>query len=344
MHDPVDLRSDTVTRPTPEMYEAMRSAPLGDDVLGDDPTVHELEKESAERLGFEAAVFVPSGSMGNQICLATHCRPGDAALFEEEAHMLFYEAGAPGVIAQVVTRTVPSEDGVMDPEQIERRILKKSLHTPGTVVLCVENTHNRAGGRVVPLRQMRAYREVCDRHGMKLHLDGARVFNAAVALGVDVREVVAGADSVSFCLSKALGAPVGSVVVGTRPFVEEARQWRKRLGGGMRQAGVLAACGLVALRTGVEALAADHARARRLAEAMAAIPGLEIDPAKIETNFAIPDTVLPASQWAEALRERGVWAMPFGPNRLRCVLHRDVDDAKLDVAIAAFREVAEALS
>jgi threonine aldolase len=343
MPDHVDLRSDTVTRPTEEMYAAMRSAPLGDDVLGDDPTVQELEAESAARLGFEAAVFVPSGTMGNQICLATHCRPGDSAIFEEEAHMLFYEAGAPGVIAQVVTRTVPGHGGVMDPEEIERRVLKRSLHTPGSAVLCVENTHNRAGGRVVPLGHMRAYRELCDRHGLKLHLDGARVFNAAVALGVDVREVVAGTDSVNFCLSKGLGSPAGSVVAGSAAFVSEARRWRKRLGGGMRQAGILAACALVSLRSHVGKLAHDHARAKRLAGEIAALPGLRVALDAVETNFVMLETVPPAAAWAEALKDRDVLTMPFGPNRLRCVLHSDVDDAKLDRAIGAFRDVAAAL-
>lgn len=332
----VDLRSDTVTRPTPEMYEAIRATPLGDDVLGDDPTVIELERLAADRVGMESAMYVPSGSMGNQIALATHTRPGDAAIFEEEAHMLFYEGGAPGVIAQVVMRTVPS-DGVMDPLEVEKRVLARSLHTPGTVVLCVENTHNRKGGAVTPPSVMADYRRIADRHAMRVHLDGARVFNAAVALGVDVREITQHVDSVSFCLSKGLGSPVGSVLCGNTEFIQAARFWRKRLGGGMRQAGILAACGIVSLQKMVDRLAEDHRRAQELASRLRSIPGLKV-PNVVETNILMVDTVAPATEWVAAIRERNVWGMAFSPTRIRLVFHYDVDDAGVDSAASAFAE------
>lgn len=339
----VDLRSDTVTRPTPEMYEAMRTAPLGDDVLGDDPTVTELEELSAEILGKEAAVYVPSGTMGNQIALATHVRRGDAILVEEEAHVLYYECGAPGVLAQAVTFTIPSDKGVMDPKEIERRITLRSLHTPGTALLCIENTHNRAGGTIVPLERMRAYQEIAGAHSLKVHLDGARVFNAAVALGVQAREIAATVDSVSFCLSKGLGSPVGSVLCGDAAFIEEARLWRKRLGGAMRQAGILAACGLVSLRTRIDRLAEDHARAKACAEALSGLPGLRVDWDRVQTNMVLVETDRPAKAWLDCLRSEGVLALPPAAQRIRLVLHSDVDDEGLGRAIEAFRKAAKAL-
>lgn len=339
----VDLRSDTVTRPTPEMYEAMRRAPLGDDVLGDDPTVAELEELSAQMMGKKAAVFVPSGTMGNQIAIATHVRRGDAILVEEEAHVLYYECGAPGVLAQAVTFTIPSDKGAMDPKEIERRVTQRSLHTPGTTLLCIENTHNRAGGTVVSLSRMKEYREVAQLHGLKVHLDGARVFNAAVALGVEAREIAATVDSVSFCLSKGLGSPVGSVLCGDAAFIDEARLWRKRLGGAMRQAGILAACGLVSLSTRVDRLAEDHARAKACGEALSELPGLRVEWDRVQTNMVLVETDRPAKQWLDCLRSDGVLALPPAPHRIRLVFHSDVDDAGLGRAIDAFRKAAKAL-
>lgn len=336
----VDLRSDTVTLPTPEMYAAIAKAELGDDVLGHDPTVRGLEELAAEMSGMEDAIFVPSGTMGNQIALATHTKPGESALFEEEAHMLYYEGGSPAVIAGVLTISVPGKHGVPDPADIERRILKRSEHTPGTTLLCLESTHNRAGGTVIPLETHRACREMADRNGLKIHLDGARVFNAAVALGVELREITAYVDTVNFCLSKGLASPVGSVLVGPAEFIREARYWRKRLGGGMRQAGILAACGIVSLKTMVERLAEDHARTARLGEALAELPGLNPWPAP--TNILIVETERPAGEWVQALEARGVHCIAFAPHRLRLVLHKDVDDAGLSHAIAASAEAARA--
>lgn len=340
----VDLRSDTVTRPTVEMYQAMLHAPLGDDVLGDEPTVAKLEMLACERVGMEAAVFVPSGTMGNQIALASHIERGDAILLEEEAHILFYECGAPAVLAGGVTFTLRSDKGTMDPEDVERHVVKGSLHSPGTTLLCIENTHNRAGGTIVPIEAMRAYREVADRHGMKIHLDGARIFNASVALGVDAREITKYVDSVNFCLSKGLGSPVGSLLCGSSDFIGRARQWRKRLGGAMRQAGILAACGIVSLESMINRLADDHRRARSVAAAISEVPGLNVDWDRIQTNMVLVQTERPALEWLRAIREQGVLALAPATHRIRLVFHKDVDDSGAERASAAFHAAAVALS
>jgi threonine aldolase len=337
----VDLRSDTVTRPSKEMFEAMIAAPLGDDVLGDDPTVMELERLAAGMVGKEAAVFVPSGTMGNQIALASHCKPGDAILIEEEAHILYYEVGAPALIAGVVSWTIPSDRGTMDPDYLEKRILKANLHTPGTALICLENTHNRGGGSIIPLESMRAYRSLAERHGVKVHLDGARVFNASVALGVDVREITDQVDSVNFCLSKGLRSPIGSLLCGPADFIDRARIWRKRLGGGMRQAGILAACGIVSLTKNVARLADDHRRAKQIAEAIASLPGVSVDLASVQTNMVLVTTAAPAADWQSKLGDGGVMCFPVAANRLRLVLHADVDDAQVETAISAFKTLAK---
>lgn len=320
----------------------MRQACVGDDVLGDDPTVHELEALAARMVGKEAALFVPSGTMGNQIAIASHCKPGEAIIAEEEAHILYYEVGGPALIAGVLTWTLPSKRGTMDPEQIDRRVLKADLHRPGTTLICVENTHNRAGGAVVPVEAMAAYRQVADRHGVKVHLDGARVFNASVALGVPVTEITRHVDSVNFCLSKGLRSPVGSLLCGSAELIERGRIWRKRLGGGMRQAGILAACGIVSLTQMVDRLADDHARAKRLATALAEMPRFGVDPASVETNMVIVQTDGPAEAWQAKLAEAGVLCLPVAADRLRLVFHADVDDAQTDRAIEAFRALAAA--
>ena len=333
----VDLRSDTVTRPSPEMYQAMAGAPLGDDVLGDEPTVDQLERIAAQKVGKEAALFVPSGTMGNQIALAVHCDRGDAMLIEEQAHMVYYEVGGPAVIANAVSWTLPSDKGIMDPNVVENHVLKRDLHTPGTTLLCLENTHNRAGGTVIPLQILGEYRAIADRHGMKVHLDGARVFNASVGLGVDVQEITKHVDTVNFCLSKGLRSPVGSLLCGPADFIDKARIWRKRLGGGMRQAGILAACGIVSLEKMVDRLADDHRRARSLAQAISEIPGPEIDWDRVQTNIVLVNTPTPAKEWTEALREQGVWCFPVAKDRLRLVLHADVDDEGIARAAEAFK-------
>jgi threonine aldolase len=336
----IDLRSDTVTRPTPEMFEAMRTAPLGDDVLGDDPTVMRLEEVAAAATGKEAAVFVPSGTMGNQIAIATHCRPGDALIAEEESHVLYYEVGGPAVFAQAVSWTIASRSGVMAPDDVEARILKRSLHTPGTSLICIENTHNRAGGTIIPLEVLAAYQRIATEHQVQIHMDGARVFNAAVAQGVPVDQITRHADSVTICLSKGLRAPVGSVLCGTTDFIDHARTWRKRLGGGMRQAGLLAACGILSLTKMVDRLAEDHDRAKRLAHAIDELPGLSVDLESVQTNIVVVRTEDSPEVWQSRLAERDVLCLPFGRDRIRLVLHADVDDEKIDLAIEAFRSLA----
>ena len=334
----VDLRSDTVTTPTEEMMEAMMCAKVGDDVLGDDPTVARLEEIAAMHTGHETAVFVPSGTMGNQIALASHTNPGDSIVAEDEAHILYYEVGAPAVLNGLLTRTVQTERGIMDAESIEKRLLQPSLHTPGTSLICLENSHNRAGGSVTTVESHREIRALADSHRLPIHLDGARVFNAAVALGVEVSQITDQVDSVSFCLSKALGAPVGSVLTGSMDFIEKARIWRKRLGGGMRQAGILAAAGIYALDNHIDKLADDHRRTKELYEALNGLPGL--DPTKPETNILMVNCDLPAENWIKALEEDGIRAFAMDPHRMRFVFHHQVTDEGLEQAKVVFRRIA----
>lgn len=336
----VDLRSDTVTRPPREMLDAMLAAELGDDVLGDDPTVHRLEAMAAERMGKEAAVYVPSGTMANQIAVQVWTQPGDAILVEQEAHVLFYESGGPGVHSGVVTFTLPSDNGVMDPAVVESRITKATEHTPGTTLLCVENTHNRAGGTVVPLDFMRAYRQIADKHGLRVHLDGARIFNAAVALGVEAKQIAAFADTVSFCLSKGLSCPVGSLVCGPADQMEYAHRLRKRMGGAMRQAGLLAACGIYALENLVERLADDHRRAREFAEHVNGLDALCVDLDTVQTNIVRVRTDSPAADWQRRLEEKGVRCFATGPSSLRFVFHREVNDEQTAFAKQVLSDIA----
>lgn len=338
----VDLRSDTVTKPTPEMYQAMADAELGDNVLENDPTVRKLEDLSAELMGMDDALFMPSGTMGNQVALATWTKPGDSVIFEDQAHMIWYEGGGPAVFASVITRGLPSSQGVIDPAVLESAILQRSHHTPGTTLICLENTHNRYGGAITPPETHAAYRRIADEKGVKVHLDGARVFNAAAALGKPVREIVQHVDSVSFCLSKALASPVGSVLCGPKDFIEEAAYWRKRLGGGLRQAGILAACGIVSLTKMVDRLAEDHERALDLATFCSSLPGLMPEPCP--TNILILQTEQPAAVWQSELEQSGIRTIPFDAHRLRAVFHKDVDDAGLQKAKAAFEQVANTLS
>jgi len=337
----VDLRSDTVTRPPCEMLDAMMKAKVGDDVLGDDPTVNELEKLAAKTMGKESAVFVPSGTMGNQMAIASHTNRGEVVLAEENAHILYYEVGGPAIISAVLTRTIPSTKGIMDPQDIESRVMKATIHTPGSTLLCIENTHNRAGGTVTSISRMRDFRAVADRHGMKIHLDGARIFNASIFLGVDVSELTKDADSVNFCLSKGLRSPIGSVLCGPKAFIERARVWRKRLGGGMRQAGFLAAAGIYSLNHCVGRLADDHRRTKELAEELKKNPCLGIDLNCVETNILMVEVPGSSAQWSSDLRQYGILCLPFGETRLRLVFHADVDDEGLCKTIEAFNGIAK---
>jgi len=333
MANVIDLRSDTVTRPTARMREAMAAAEVGDDVYGDDPTVNRLQEMAAARLGFEAALLTPSGTQANLIALMAHCERGDEYIVGQHAHTYRVEGGGAAVLGSIQPQPVESRaDGTLDPELVEAAIKPADIHYPRTRLICLENT---TGGRVIPLENLAAMRRVADRHGLAMHLDGARIFNAAVKLGVDARAIARHFDSVAFCLSKGLGAPVGSLLCGSRALVEHARRWRKVAGGGMRQAGVLAAAGIVALEEHVERLAEDHANARRLAEGLAAIDGIEVDPGAVQTNmvFARVASGTPEAL-AEHLARHGVLARPGRPMRL--VTHLDVSRADVERALAAF--------
>ena len=337
---PVDLRSDTVTRPGPEMRRVIAAAPVGDAVLGDDPSVDALERRAAELLGQERALFFPSGVMANQTALLVLAQPGTEAVIEAGGHILNYEEAAAAAWGGVQLRAVPTEDGLLTPEAVDAAIRPRSPYLVQTSLLCLENTHNSAGGRVLPLPRMEALVEVARRRGVAVHLDGARLPNAAVAAGLEMRAWAALADTVMVSLSKGLGAPVGSVLAGTAESMERAWRVRRRLGGGMRQAGLLAAAGLYALENHFPGLADDHRRARALAAAADALPGLSA-PAP-ETNLVMIDLEprLDPEAVLAGLAERGVWLTRFGPHRLRAVTHRDVDDAGIERAVGALRAAA----
>lgn len=342
-----DFRSDTVTRPTPAMRRAMAEAEVGDDVFEDDPTVAALERRAADLFGKEAGLFVPTGTMGNLAAIACHTQPGEEVFVEALSHAYNNEVGGAARFAGVLTRTLDSDRGLLDPEVVRRFARPASLHSPRTALLIVENTHNFWGGRVVPLAHLGALHAVAREKGMAVHVDGARLFNAAVATGTEPRAWGARCDTLQLCLSKGLGAPVGSLLLGAAEWIARARRVRKTLGGGMRQVGVLAAPGLLALEEGPKHLAADHARARRLAEALADVHGCLVDPAACETNILfVRTTAGPASYGplAAGLEARGVLAVALGDLGVRFVTHRDVDDADVARAVAAVRELAPALT
>lgn len=339
---PIDLRSDTVTRPSPGMREAMARAEVGDDVYGEDPTVNRLQERAAELLGKEAALFVASGTMANQIALGLLTRPGDEVICDEGAHPVNYEAGAIPALWGVQPRTLRGERGLLDPAAVEAAVRPAGDHFPRSRVLEIENTHNRGGGSVYPLERVRALAEVAHRHGLHLYLDGARLLNAVVASGTPARDYAAHATLASLCLSKGLGAPVGSILAGPRDLILEARWLRKRLGGAMRQAGILAAAGLWALDHNVDRLAEDHESARALAAALQALPGVRV-PHPVETNMVFASFEgREATALVARFRAAGVLANPEGsrPDVVRFVTHLDVSRA--DVAEAA-RRIAAAL-
>ena len=337
-----DFRSDTVTRPTPAMRQAMAEAVVGDDVFEDDPTVKALEAEAADAFGKEAGLFTPSGTMANLIALMTHCRPGDEVFVEEYSHTYNNEVGGAGALAGVATRTFSSDEGRMDPEEIASFARAGDLHQPATRLLVVEQTHNFHGGRVVPLDNLKALQTVCREKDMRLHIDGARIWNAIVASGLDARDYGACCDSLMFCTSKGLGAPIGSLLLGSAEFIEVARRNRKRLGGGMRQVGVLAAAAQLALREGPAQLAQDHTRAKALAEGAALIEGAVLDPEDVETNILFLKTSVGLESYepiAAGLSERGVQAIACGGLGVRFVTHRDVDDEDVARALEGLAEL-----
>jgi threonine aldolase len=326
---PIDLRSDTVTRPGPAMREAMARAEVGDDVYGEDPTVNALQERVAALLGKEAALYVPSGTMANQIAIAVHTRPGDDVLVSRGAHCMLYESGAGGGLAGVQFTVIGAASGIFTADEVAAAINPDNHHFAPTTLVAVENTHNRGGGRLVPQREILAIAEVTRARGLALHLDGARLMNAHVATGLSARELAAPFDTVSMCLSKGLGAPVGSLIAGSKALIHRAHRRRKMLGGGMRQAGILAAAGIYALEHNVARLAEDHVNARRFAETLGRAPGVRLEP--VETNIVIWDLArevpVDANELVARARGQGVLLNAVGGRRLRAVTHLDVDGA-----------------
>ena len=338
----IDLRSDTVTKPSAEMRRAMAEAEVGDDVFIEDPTINKLQERAAEIFGRQAALFVPSGSMGNLTCILAQTRQGQEVICEESGHVYNYEMASMSAIGGVLPRLVPGEDGILSWQAISKAIRPKIYYRSQTALIALENTHNMAGGTVYPTKLSE---EICERAhdaGIRVHLDGARIFNAATYLGEDVADMTKKFDSIQFCLSKGLGAPVGSMIVGSREFIERCRSIRKMLGGGMRQAGVLAAAGLIALEKGSKRLQVDHDHAKLLATGLAAIPGITLNPAKVQTNiviFNLKTSGWSSSDFLQTLAKRDVLAVPVDNERVRMVTHLDVDRNDVEKAAATVQEV-----
>ncbi|MBN1825616.1 MAG: low-specificity L-threonine aldolase [Candidatus Eisenbacteria bacterium] len=338
----IDLRSDTVTRPTPEMRERIARAEVGDDVFGEDPAVNLLQERTAELLGKEAALFVASGTMGNVAAVRAHTRHGDEVILDTEAHIVHYEAGSAAAVSGVQFWTVPGRAGAFTARDVGKRVRPDDVHAAPTTLICMENTHNRAGGTVFPIEEMEGIGAFARERGIRTHLDGARLWNAAVASGVPEARWAAAVDSVTVCLSKGLGAPVGSVLAGSADFIRRARRVRKMLGGGMRQAGVLAAAGLYALEHHRERLADDHAHARLLAETLNRIPGFSVEMDRVQTNIIYAD--VSEHRWSEAeivrrMAEKEVLFLSLGAGRIRLVTHLDVSRGAAEEAAGRLEEV-----
>lgn len=340
----IDLRSDTVSKPSDAMRERMAAAEVGDDVFGDDPTVNRLEARAAELLGKEAAVYVPSGTMANLVSVMTHVQPGDEVLLGDQCHIFAYEVGGVSRIAGALTHPLKNrDDGTIEAGDIEAAIRPAGLHTPRTALLCLENTHNRCGGEAIPAETIGRLAGLAHEHGLAVHLDGARVFNAAAALGVPAARIARDCDSVSFCLSKGLGCPIGSLVCGSAEFVERARRNRKMLGGGMRQAGIVAAAGLYAFEHNIERLREDHENARRLADGLRELEVFR--PNHPKSNIVVADVLRgELNAWLAAFREAGVLAVAFGPQRMRLVTHINISSADIDEALLRISRAAEAVA
>ena len=340
--DPIDLRSDTLTKPSPAMRRAMAEADVGDDVFLEDPTINRLQERAAAIFGREASLFVPSGTMGNLTSIMANTRPGQEVICEETGHVYNYEMASMCAVAGVLPRVVAGTCGILSWENIAPAIRAKVYYRPQTALIALENTHNMAGGAVYPTETVE---EICDKahaQGIRVHLDGARIFNAAAYLKANVADITRKFDSVQFCVSKGLGAPVGSLITGTKEFIERCRPIRKMLGGGMRQAGVLAAAALVALEEGPSRLWIDHENAGRLARGLAEIPGIRLDASTVQTNiviFGVQNGSMTSAEFLEALKARGVMALPVDASSVRMVTHLHVDRAAIDAAIAAVAEV-----
>jgi threonine aldolase len=336
----IDLRSDTITKPTPAMREAMACAEVGDDVFGDDPTVAKLEARVAELLGKEAAVFTPSGTMANQLALRAHTEPGDEILIDGNAHIYYYEAGGPAALAGVMCRCLPGERGIFSAAELVAALRPADQHFPPARLVCLENTHNRGGGSVWPIGSIREVAEAARQHGLRMHLDGARLWNAAIATGLSERAYAEHFDSVSVCFSKGLGAPIGSALCGTREAIQRARRFRKMFGGGMRQAGIIAAGALHAMEHQRARLAEDHAHARAFAEGLSQLPGVEVDPARFQTNIVlIRLPAIPAQKFASALDAAGLRMLAVAPDTIRAVTSLMVTATDIAEAITIFKTV-----
>ena len=332
----IDLRSDTVTQPTDEMRRVMMNAPVGDDVLGDDPTVTALEVFVADLLGKEAAVYMPSGTMTNQVALRSHTQPGDEVFLEAEAHIYYYEGGGPAALSGVSCRLLPSQGGIFSAQTLSQHMRPQDPHFPQAKLVCIENTHNRSGGRIFPLQTVREIADFCQREHLVLHMDGARFWNACVATGVSEADYAAPFDTVSVCFSKGLGAPVGSALVGSAADMAKARRFRKMFGGAMRQSGIVAAGALYALKHHRERLAEDHSNAQRLACGLQTIEGITLDLSAVETNivnFELPGQH--AEEVVKDLNQKGVAVLATGPQKIRAVTNLMVSQAQIDEAIAA---------
>lgn len=342
----IDLRSDTVTLPTEEMLEAIKEARLGDDVYREDPTVNALEALAAEKMGKDAALLVTSGTQGNLISLLSHTKRGDEVILEAESHIYYYEVGGLSAVGGLIPRPIKGVRGVLNPRDVEAAIRSEDIHQPKTTLICLENTHNRAGGTVVTPREMASLEEVVRNYGLSIHLDGARIFNAAVALKRDVKDFTRHVDSVMFCLSKGLSAPIGSIVAGDEEFIETARRFRKMLGGGMRQAGIIAAPGIIALEKMVNRLEEDHENAKLLAEGLSRIHGIEIDLQTVQTNivvFNVEKLDITASKFIEMLNNRGVKAVEFGRFLIRMVTHRGISSNDISYVLSIIKGLVEDL-
>jgi len=324
----VDLRSDTVTKPSEEMRRVMAAAEVGDDVFGDDPTMNLLQERVANLLHKEAALFVPSGTMGNLLAIMTHTVPGDEIIVERESHTFNYEVGGAAALAGVQINPIPGTRGILEPKQIENAIRQPNVHIPQTRLLVLENTHNRGSGAIYPLDKIKEISKIARKHEVLMHLDGARLFNACVATGVEPKDYARYFDSVMFCFSKGLGAPIGSILVGEKSFIEKAHRYRKMLGGGMRQVGILAAAALYALDHNIERLAEDHANAKKLAHEISKIPDFDVEPEHVETNivvFDVENAGLTAEEVVEEMSKKDILLVPFGKTLVRAVTSLAVD-------------------
>jgi len=342
----VDLRSDTVTLPTEEMLEAIKSAKLGDDVFREDPTVNRLEEMAAQRMGKKSALLVTSGTQANLVSILSHTKRGDEVILETDSHTYNFEVGGLSAIGGLLAKPLRGEMGVLDPRDVEKAVSPKDVHHPDTTLVCLENTHNLTGGTVVSPPQIEAIWNVAEKHGLKVHMDGARIFNAAIALNIDVKELTRHVDSVMFCLSKGLSCPIGSVVAGNQEFIERARKWRKMLGGGMRQAGIIAAPGIIALEKMIDRLKDDHRNARILAEKLAKTDGISINLETVQTNmivFDVRNLGVTATQFTQKLSEQGVKSLPRSETAIRMVTHRGIEEEDIEYAVESIDKVVSSM-